>query len=1533
MKKLLITLLMCLLFCVAAAAEGALKAGGFAGADADFIQKGNGSMSAIANQLSFWNNTYFTLPVKIEEAGLYKVFVSAWGGPAEDPRGKKWPIMKLSLDSEDICTWEVASQERQLYVSSAMALEPGAYQLKISFINDFSAGKADRNLFCDGVALGNVKSKDAYPVLMFKGKPAASFGKYIEPLAAKQESVGSKAIPGFYAGKRQIREDDSPTRPASQVAVTLAGGLSYRLDQFETVESLNGQWKISGLANSQEPYPEDVDLASGYERRDYNDASWDTIAVPLDWYRKYPGARKEDAPYVKGWYRKGINVSKEQEGKRVCLNFDVIGYDATLFVNGKLAGRHHGDFTPWSVDITPWVEFGAENTLAIRVLSDFGPSFGVTKPAEHAYGSQWSIGNIKGGLWQDVSLSYLPPMLIKRALITPSLAASSIEVDYLIENHTGQKQDLTLYGTVVSAMKTAGDSPAGAELGKVSLLPGANEGRVEIKLKDPQLWSPDNPYLYYLSLALVREKKVVAAHSERFGFREFKTQGKNFFLNGEKIYLFGENLPSVGYGGSGRSEEEEAKSLIANLRGFRELGYNIVRTPHMPIIPLAINLADEIGMMIFDEWAWSFTRSLNEEVFERNNLAEVREWVWRDYNNPSVVMWSCGNEVYYGGIEENYRQLNKQVALVRQLDRSGRPVSSFSGAASGYGTEKLATDVIDLHTYLGLSSPAWSNFEERLESIIATDTGIYGADGKLDKPFIIWECVGFSWGETHDPFFSLNNVDAYAKYVEKQSTWAGPNGIGYAGTIGLAAALDSKLGNKYGRELFGKRIMEFIRYNQDSVQGFAPWFQDSKLNVATVWNQPLFAGLRGANRINVRNVFAGRSYQQELFVVNSQNRSYDNLEVRLSLVDAEGKELSLGSAQVTGLAAWQKITQPVTISFPQQLTPGNYQLRLRVMGKEQELSRNYYDVFVQSSKIVTEPIVTAKKIALLDAAEADQKAAELLTKLGVKYAPVKDLESLAGYEVFIIPPATKQYQLFESSDNRQTLVNWLRAGGSVLQLEQNYHGASPLEQNLLPGENTFVDLVLPEHPVFKGLEPRHFDTWDNQDHGYAIGFSCSPFTTNALAVRGPFLGQNGVGNAIAEGTYGNGRVFTSQVQATALWDQDSAASTYLRNVLTYLLAESKQYADVRPWDVGTKTLRVAAELMVSIDLKPYVNRGFADDVDGDQLGGWTDQGNNDYRIMPLGQQKLGSIPFTIIDPAQNNGKSCIVLGGGSRQYFPRKVEGITVNEYLGRLFFLHTMAWGSANVGEYRIVYEDGSVEKIALQGGLNIADWWTPSDLPGARLALVKENPQNHNVGLWALAWENPRPGTKISSIAFESSGAAVPVLVAISGEKANAKPVVIDDFEKGKNWNKLSNGGKGAVPSLAFCRKANEPENVRQGNVALKVVMPAQSSQGTPVVFCGFPKGGLADGGYNYLTFWLKADNYGKIAVVLPKDDWKDRLSAEVVIKTGQWQKVRLSLKEDMGLGSKSWGFDKLRGEFFIYNQNVNSSTTFYLDDIRFE
>ena len=118
------------------------------------------------------------------------------------------------------------------------------------------------------------------------------------------------------------------------VAVTVAGQ-NLRPDTLTERRSLNGAWRISGLENSTEPYAADADLALGYEKPDFDDSGWDEIPVPLDWYRQYRQAYQKDKPYVKGWYRRQIELSEEDltGGRRAVLHFVRIGYEALIFIN------------------------------------------------------------------------------------------------------------------------------------------------------------------------------------------------------------------------------------------------------------------------------------------------------------------------------------------------------------------------------------------------------------------------------------------------------------------------------------------------------------------------------------------------------------------------------------------------------------------------------------------------------------------------------------------------------------------------------------------------------------------------------------------------------------------------------------------------------------------------------------------------------------------------------------------------------------------------------------------------------------------------------------------------------------------------------------------------------------------------------------------------------------------------------------------------------------------------------------------------
>lgn len=1346
------------LFCFAGPA---LRPGIHIEVESDWVTKEHADTTAIPGFVSFWSFGNLSFPVEISEEGYYKFLVAAKGTGALDELGNRWPLMRLSINNKDICLWEVKNTV-ELFMSQAIKLQPGTYIAKLAYINDYGNEKEDRNLFIDAAAIGRTETSDdgEIPMVMFKGKPAAMFANIV---GIKSELSSRTNLGSYYPAIREVKVQ--PLLAKSDIAITLPNGLAMRLDQQEVVQSLNGDWKISPLVNSNTPFSLDVDDNTSFMRTDFDDSKWDTIKVPLSLNVKFKEAEDPERPFVKGWYRKTVSIPKAQQGRRVLLNFDVIAYDAKLYVNGKLVGSHHGDFTPWEVDITDYVDFGKNNLIAIRVLTDSGTGF-TGYPAIHGYGPAWGMGDVKKGLWQSCRIKYQPQAYIKRMLVNPLIKESAVEVEYWIENNYEEKLHVPLYA-VVSSAREANVSAANSFVEQLCLVPGTNHGKVKVKLDNPKFWNLDDPYLYYLTFAITDERQIIASQTERFGYRELKTVGKHFYLNNEQIYLFGENVPSNWYGGFQRGEEAEAERLRNDLLNCKRSGYNIVRNPHMPLLPVAYQMADEIGIMIYNEWGWCFTTELDKERFEQHNLPELEEWLYRDYNHPSVVMWSLGNEVRYDNpfVKE---QLDKQVALVRRVDGQKRPICSFSGMAFDFGTSKLDTDVIDLHIYSGLGSP-WTTFEASMEAILNFDRNLYGENGVLNKPFIIWECVGFSWGYYEDQYFSLNDIDLYAKYATMPTSIGEPNGIGYAGVIGLEASLDPHRNLIYGQQVIGKRIMELIRYNEN-VQGFAPWYQNFTLDAATLWNQPLYFGLRTENGTPPVNLFTDKVYKPNLWLTNDQNKNLTGLKLSLELVDGKGDRTNIATHDLGQIAPFQRREFPFVLVIPASVMPGVYQLRMTVSQGDKIQSQNFYDIYVQSQNVLSAPLKTEKQNAVFAPnSDLGQEFLDIMADLGIGYQLISDLTKLAQYEVFIIPPTTIAYSFVEDEEQSKTIFNWIDQGGKLIQFEQNYVGETIFGEIESAG-TPYVDLAIPAHPVFEGLEQGAFDKWENKDLGRIITFAAKPFTKNALAVRAPFLGGKTTYNAVAEGLSGEGRIFTSQLNATQLWGIDSGASKFIRNVFEYMLINEQPYRNVRPW-VNVKPLKfsVKKENVETIDLRRYVTREFRDEMAGDQLGGWTDQGNNDFRYMPLGAQVFCGVPFDIIDPDTNDGKSCLPLRGEHRYYFPESVEGIEVNTKYNRLYFLHTAAWvyGPGKIGEYVVHYEDGTTEILDIFAGQNINDWWNPGGLPDAKLALVRENPLQGSVGAWIYAWENPKPNVKIESIDVKSNTVAIPILIAISGEK----------------------------------------------------------------------------------------------------------------------------------------------------------------------
>ncbi len=226
----------------------------------------------------------------------------------------------------------------------------------------------------------------------------------------------------------------------------------------------------------------------------------------------------------------------------------------------------------------------------------------------------------------------------------------------------------------------------------------------------------------------------------------------------------------------------------------------------------------------------------------------------------------------------------------------------------------------------------------------------------------------------------------------------------------------------------------------------------------------------------------------------------------------------------------------------------------------------------------------------------------------------------------------------------------------------------------------------------------------------------------------------------------------------------------------YLVAQCMNINDGRgAATVDKLSMKLPPDLLAAVkplDLRPFANMGFKDEADGDGKGGWTDQGDNDLRYMPLGLQKIHSIPFDIINPDSNGGKSCLLLYSRNKEFLPKQIGPVPVGGKAGSLVFLHSAAWAGTpgtKAAIYRVSYSDGGSVEIPVKTGEQISDWWGMKDVNGSDAGLFMKVKSDKSytglVGLYAFRWKNPEPEREIASLTFLSAlGDPVVGVIAVS-------------------------------------------------------------------------------------------------------------------------------------------------------------------------
>ncbi len=467
-------------------------------------------------------------------------------------------------------------------------------------------------------------------------------------------------------------------RIASLLLVVLAIIPAAAQEKARIVQSLNFGWRFHA-----------GDVTNG-ENVKFDDSAWQTVNVPHDfqisqpWIAPEKGEKADNsdaASNVKsrlssrgfkemgiGWYRKTVTPDASWRGKRVVIDFEGIMLVGDVYLNGRRIGGTEYGYLGFEADISKLLKYGEENVIAVKAD---------TRKPEN---SRWYTG---GGLYRDVTLVITDPQqyFTRHSLYITTPEVSSAEASVNIQAEIAcylKTKDLRINTQII-------DQDNNIVYNETKDIPfnrgqKINEHRIDsVTLENPKLWSCETPHLYKAILTLYRPDGTVADRtSETFGIRKIEySPAFGFKLNGKKVVFKGiANHHTLGALGAAAYP----KAMEKRIRLLKQFGFNHVRTSHNPYSKSFLDLCDKYGMLVVDElydkWLTQFAGGRTEWL----NLwqHDIPEFIRRDRNHPSVVMWSLGNELQtYWSLpfaDWGVTPFRMQRELLRRYDKT-RPVT------------------------------------------------------------------------------------------------------------------------------------------------------------------------------------------------------------------------------------------------------------------------------------------------------------------------------------------------------------------------------------------------------------------------------------------------------------------------------------------------------------------------------------------------------------------------------------------------------------------------------------------------------------------------------------------------------------------------------------------------------------------------------------------------------------------------------------------------------------------------------------------
>ncbi|MCD8299287.1 MAG: DUF4982 domain-containing protein [Opitutae bacterium] len=421
---------------------------------------------------------------------------------------------------------------------------------------------------------------------------------------------------------------------------------------------------------------------------DFDDFTWRAIDLPHDWgveSRFLPSEPNQTAslPWnAVGWYRKEFFVPEEKAGKKFYIDFDGVMMTPKVYVNGKLAGEWAYGYSSFRVDITPFLKFGEKNLVAVR--AENLPDSTRWYPGAGIYRHTWLVEKnpVHIATW---GVYVTTPTISGIQKIDGKFFATDAEISVAteVENDCGGNNApaITISQKIVRDGKdvcTLAQNGAGVATGSI---------------KNAELWDVENPALYTLVTEVFAGDKLVDREETVFGIRKIEWKPDGFYLNNRRLQIKGvcqhHDLGPLGSAVHERAIERQIEIL-------KSFGVNAIRTSHNPPAPELLKLCDRMGVLVDDELfdCWKYLKEGKKNGYNLfwNDWRErdVANFIRRDRNHPSVVIWSLGNEIEEQGRSDGPALARELSTLVKSHDKT-RPVAAgcndLAASWNGFGNE------------------------------------------------------------------------------------------------------------------------------------------------------------------------------------------------------------------------------------------------------------------------------------------------------------------------------------------------------------------------------------------------------------------------------------------------------------------------------------------------------------------------------------------------------------------------------------------------------------------------------------------------------------------------------------------------------------------------------------------------------------------------------------------------------------------------------------------------------------------------------